>query len=51
MLKEEKNSKMSQNENERILKENQDEPKLRRVVPEVESIPITSLQWNRTSPF
>jgi len=28
-----------------------EEPKLKKIKPEVETVPVTSLQWNRTSPF
>lgn len=32
-------------------KKNTKELECKKIVPEVESIPVTSLQWNRTSPF
>lgn len=32
-------------------KKNTKDLECKKIVPEVESIPVTSLQWNRTSPF
>lgn len=46
-----KNHEGKKNNKSQDKKKNTKELECKKIVPEVESIPVTSLQWNRTSPF
>lgn len=42
---------MDNNKNVNVEEKEEKEKKEEKVVPEIEVIPVTSLQWNRTCPF